>query len=380
MPTPPLDPVVAAEAAALVARHGSVAQASRVTGIPAGTLQHRLETARRRGLAPDRDAAPTDREVHPKVAKDLKRVRSIRAAVPKAKAAPAGRVAVTDEAERAHPSMTPGEKWRIAETMTRGAVAKTRLAGHFSADLAARSDPIALVFASDQHISINGRTDLERLRIDAEALAEWDDCAVIMGGDGVDNHIKHRAALVNRRSSPTEEYELYDYYLGLVAHRVMVMISGNHDDWTTDAAGVDVVHALARSHRFCSAPDRAVVKVAVGKAKYVVSVRHQFRFSSSLNQTHSIKQMWAHDHADFDIGVVCHHHEAAMEPFRRHGEWRWGLRPGSYQVESTYSRRFGFCQSAPSCPTVVCYPDTKRMVGFLDYREAQVYLRGVLGR
>jgi len=372
MPSPPMADAVAAEAVTLVARYGTIMAASRATGIPHGTLTHRLRVARTRCIEPGTTVDDAgERAVHPSVRREVERVRSVRSAA---------RVPVVDVAEREFPTMTPGEKWRMAETMTRGAVAKTRIAGQFAADLRDRSDPLALVFASDQHISINGRTDLERLPIDAEALAEWDDCALILGGDGVDNHIKHRAALVNRRSSPTEEYELYDYYLGLVAHRVMALISGNHDDWTKDTAGVDVIHALAQSHRFCFAPDRAVVSVALGKTKYLASVRHQFRFNSTLNQTHAIKQMWAHDSADFDIGVVCHHHEAAIEPFRRHGTWRWGLRPGSYQVESTYSRRYGYAQSEPSCPTVVLYPDERRIVGFLDYREAQVYLRGVLGR
>ena len=84
--------------------------------------------------------------------------------------------------------------------------------------------------------------------------------------------------------------------------------------------------------------------------------------------------MWEMDEHNFDIGVVCHHHEAAMEPFKKHGEWRWAFRPGSYQHTTGHGRRYGYGWSEPACPTVILWPGEKRMLGFLDVREAAGYL------
>jgi hypothetical protein len=234
--------------------------------------------------------------------------------------------------------------------------------------------PIALAFISDQHISEGTPSDLAQMERDAILVRDTPGMYGVLGGDGVDNHIKHRTAIIASGSKPGNEWRLYDHYLGFFGHKLAAMISGNHDDWTKDFTDVDVVGMIARKHRIFYAPDYVLLDVEVGKAVYKVKVRHQYRFSSSLNETHTVKRMWSEDGDDFDVGVVCHKHVAALEPFEKHGLVRWALRPGSYQFMSGYSRRFGYTQSLPTCPTMVFLPDRREMHGFRDVRWAASYL------
>lgn len=246
--------------------------------------------------------------------------------------------------------------------------------------------PIAIAFASDQHLTMHGPCDVERAFADARTMQQTPGLYTVLGGDGVDNHIKHRAALVGKASRPADEYRLYDGYLGTLGHKVLAMVSGNHDDWTRDAAGVDMVGVLASRHRIHYTPDVIVMTIRLARSvddeggqEYTIKLRHQYRFGSSLNLLHTVKRMYDMDGDAFDVGVVCHNHEAEVGTFNRHGVVRYGIRPGSYQVESAFSRRIGFAQSYPTCPGVVLWPDQRRIEQFEDLRGLTEKLGDVRG-
>ena len=219
------------------------------------------------------------------------------------------------------------------------------------------------------------------MREDAELIRDTSGLYAVLGGDGIDNHIKHRSAVINSASVPGNEYRLYAHYLRMFGTKLVAAISGNHDDWTHDLGGVDVVSMLAERERLFYAPDYLQLSVVIQsvdgdqRQEYQVRIRHQYRYNSSLNNTHGMKRMWEMDERDFDIGVLCHLHEPAMEPFKKHGEWRWAFRPGSYQVTSGHSRRYGYNFSQPTCPTVILHPTKREMIGFLDVRQAASYLK-----
>jgi len=60
--------------------------------------------------------------------------------------------------------------------------------------------PIAVSAISDQHIAPGTPVDHERMKWDAEVIRDTPGMYAILGGDGVDNHIKHRAAIMAARS------------------------------------------------------------------------------------------------------------------------------------------------------------------------------------
>jgi len=272
---------------------------------------------------------------------------------------------------------TPEARWKAAEIDNAEHIRKAMLMAEFSVDLP--NDPCAISFISDQHISLGNTVDLARMREDAELIAESDGCYAILGGDATDNHIKHRSAVLAARSQPSEQYDLFEFYLGIFAHRVLVGIAGNHDLWTNEFAGVDVLGMLHKKHRICYAPDEAMLSIKVGEQPYKVAMRHQYRMNSTMNQTHAVKQFLRFGEHDWDIGCIGHHHEGACEYFTSQGKERIALRPGSYQITSSYSRMYGYNRTFPTCPTVVVYPDRREMIAFHRLEPALRFLKAERG-
>lgn len=277
----------------------------------------------------------------------------------------------------APPQSSPEARWKAAELDNAEHIKKAMLMAEFSVELP--SEPCALTFISDQHISLGNTVDLHRMREDAELVAAQDGVFAILGGDATDNHIKHRSAILAARSQPSDQFELFEFYLGIFAHRVLVGIAGNHDLWTNQFAGVDVLGMLMKQQRVCYAPDEAIITVSVGKQAYKIGMRHQFRLNSTFNQTHAVKQWFRVGEHDWDIGCIGHHHEGAVEPFYGHGLERWACRPGSYQITSAFSRQFGYSKTRPTCPTFVLSPSEREIVGFHNLKHGLTYLKAIRG-
>jgi len=221
----------------------------------------------------------------------------------------------------------------------------------------------------------------KELKIPASQLAGFrantPNSYAILGGDGVDNHIKHKSAILSSRSQPDDQYLLYNYYLSILSQSLLVMISGNHDDWTDQIAGIDMVRRLAEENRIHFAPDEARLRLQLGSVEYSLACRHQYRYNSSLNLCHTVKRWYDMGDDLFDIGVICHHHEAATEMFGRHGLPRYAARPGSYQIMSSYSRQKGYNITYPTCPTFILHPDERRITAFDDLRDGLTFLEAL---
>ncbi len=268
--------------------------------------------------------------------------------------------------------------WAEAEVVNKEKIERAHKLSLFKVDLP--GEPCAIVFASDQHIAPGTPVDLERMMEDALLITETPNMFVCLGGDGVDNHIKHRAAIMAARSQPGDQYELYEYYIQVLAPSLLAMISGNHDAWTDQHAGVDVVQQIAQRNKIAYCPAEARLDVNVGEQNYKVAFRHQYRYNSSFNMTHAVKQWYRMGDATFDLGCICHHHEPSIEAFTAHGLERWACRPGSYQITSAYSRQYGYNSTKPTCPTFVIYPDRRKILGFQDVRDGAMFLKAELGR
>ena len=289
----------------------------------------------------------------------------------------ARRSAIKVHAEDAEPDSYPIQDiWRRAESENARRINQALAGAKFRLSIDT-DHPIALAFVSDQHISVGTSVDLKRMREDAEFIAASNDVYAILGGDGIDGHIKHKSAIIGARSTPDDQWRLYEYYLQILAEKVLVAISGNHDHWLSQIGGVDMVRWLAEKNRLRYSPHAAFVELTVGQTAYRICVAHQYRFNSAMNLTHSPKQMLNFGEYDFDIGAVCHQHEHAQESFRRRGLVRWVCRPGSYQIQTDYSAQYGFPLTRPTCPTAVLFPGQRKIVGFDDVRDAVAYLAGI---
>lgn len=260
------------------------------------------------------------------------------------------------------------ETWKRAEERNNRAIRKALHQSEFSFRVPERH--CFLSFISDMHISLDATCDLKRMREDAEHIRNTPGCYCVLGGDQVDNHIKHRSAVLASRSTPSDQYLLLEYYLDILGPKCLLMVSGNHDDWTTQTAGVDVLSRIARDKRIFYAPDEAFLRLAVGSQTYLIGMRHQYRMNSSFNQTHACKQWLRNGSREWDIGAIGHHHETAIEEFEYRGQMRWACRPGSYQITSAYSRQLGYNAATPTTPTFLLHGDERRIDGFTWVQRA----------
>ena len=276
------------------------------------------------------------------------------------------------ESETEPEKIDTADVWAAYEKQNERKIAKHKNDGRYIAEFP--EEVIAVSFISDQHIAGNNIVALKRMREDAELIANTPGLYACLGGDSIDNHIKHRAAILAARTTPGDQYELFDYYLSLFSDKILGVITGNHDDWTPQVAGVDVIAQICAKHGISFSSDEARIQAHVGDQEYRLAWRHKYRFGSQLNQTHSPKQWYRFGPEPFDIGVVCHHHETAIEACMMHGKQTWVCRPGSYQINSSYGRQGGFNDSLPACPTFLLYPHHRRIIGFPDVRDAVITL------
>lgn len=268
--------------------------------------------------------------------------------------------------------------WRQAEEDSAGRIEKARLQSKFKVNLPS-SRVTAVSFLSDQHIAPGTPVDFRRMREDAELIAATRDVYAILGGDACDNHIKHHSAIIAARSQPHDQFQLYEHYLTILKESLLVVTSGNHDLWTNQYAGIDMVSWLCRQGRYAYAPYEARIEATAGSQVYRLAVRHQYRLNSSFNQTHSVKQWLRLGEDDFDVGCIGHHHEAAVEQTIYRGRVVWCCRPGSYQITSAYSMQYGWNAALPTCPTFLLFPDKKHIIGLHDVRDAPKILKALNG-
>lgn len=237
------------------------------------------------------------------------------------------------------------------------------------------NQPVGITFLADQHIGSQG-TDHKRAREDAELVARTDGLFAILGGDTYDNHIKHLAAIINSKSPPTDQIKMFLYYIGLFKHKILAIISGNHEWWTKQFAGIDVLKMFMEQERISYSAHEFKLTLTLSTQQYRILVKHKTRFNSAFNVTHTIKQHWRLGDWDFDIGFRGDEHQASIEPFQAHGRQHWAARGGTYQLISEHADLRGHTRPPlPLCPTFILYPREHRIDGYEDLHKALVPLK-----
>ena len=227
---------------------------------------------------------------------------------------------------------------------------------------------IGIAFASDQHIG-NKFTDHERMRIDAELIANTENCYVIHAGDFIDNFVidKPRPAM-KAPIPPHTQWKLLDHYLSLFDDKMVGVVAGNHDLWTKGMTDYDPLEQKIKALGVLYHVHELNMRLWVGSIPYHISVRHKRRGNSQLNPGRVVKKWWEDGDCEFDIGVVGHNHVPVVESFSKHGLERWAVRPGSYKVIDKFAEMIGFQSEKPTCPMAILNPHTREMQVFSDLR------------
>jgi len=272
------------------------------------------------------------------------------------------------------PQLTGGDRlWKIQEDKS-----TDYLREHLEADtrtiVHGSNLPIGVCFVGDQHIGNEG-SNHELMREDAGLIQQTPGMYAILGGDGWDNHIKHLAAIINAKSAPADQAKMFVYYVGLFKQKILAVISGNHEAWTKQVAGIDVLKMLIDHGTIIYSPHGLKLTLRVGGQDYRIYIRHKTQFNSSMNLTHTIKQLYRFGDWPFDIGFRGDQHEADIEEFRAHGLMRWALRGGSYLILSEFGEMKGYPRPMPISPTVILYPGERRIDGYSDLHKAILPLK-----
>lgn len=234
--------------------------------------------------------------------------------------------------------------------------------------------PTALCFLSDLHIGSSG-VDYAQLRIDAETIAKTDGMHAIFHGDGIDNWIIPKLSPLQRGQAVPfdDEWALFRLWLDTLGKKLMVVVAGNHDNWTRRMGGVDFLEHLTKPIALYD-DEEVLFDVIVGKRTTRICVRHKWRGHSIYNPTHGIERA-ARD-IDADVYVGGHFHIATLARwFTVRERDRLAIITSTYKVYDSYQRTLGLppSQHRGAC-AIVIDPKDKDLIFFRDINAAAKYV------
>lgn len=202
------------------------------------------------------------------------------------------------------------------------------------------TEPFAIAFLSDLHIGSKG-TDYDAIKSDAETVAKTEGMYAVFHGDGIDNWIVPKLSGLQRgQLIPFDaEMALFRAWLTTLGSKLMVVVAGNHDNWTKKMAGVDFLKPLTPPTAVYH-PYQQTFDVDWGDGSLRICVRHKWRGTSIHNPTHGIER--ASKDIDADIYVGGHTHIGTLfRNFTVRGRDRVAILTGTYKVQDEFGVEVG---------------------------------------
>ncbi len=229
--------------------------------------------------------------------------------------------------------------------------------------------PIGIAFAADNHIGGEG-VDYERMFAEAELIADTDNLYAINVGDLVDNFIVSKLLSLRLFTSTTipEEWALAKLYLEIIGPKLLAVIGGNHDQWTSAMSGVDQLRNALSSIRpdVLYHTDELLVNIEVGPLVIPARIRHKWQYHSVLNPTHGIERAFERDQAKpFRLGVGAHTHVSGLSrQFNAGGDTGLAVICGAYKVYDQFATKIGFAEANKSTAVTVIFHPEHGMTGY----------------
>lgn len=254
---------------------------------------------------------------------------------------------------------TPIEEiWKYA--IARQKKAETRVDALRSQVIELPNEPFALAMLSDTHFG-SDNADYETALRDAKTVAATPGMYGLFNGDGSDNWIVGRLVGqgMNQGMTISTEMRMLFNWLEILGDSLLIVVSGNHDNWTYILTGQDHLKNALKNYRLLYDPHEVVWKMRCGPAEWLCKARHQWRGSSIFNDTHGIQVGWERGDDPFDIGIGGHTHTGTfITPFARHRKLRWAVQLGTYKKVDGYARSKGFRSTEGlGCGALVFHPN-----------------------
>jgi hypothetical protein len=222
--------------------------------------------------------------------------------------------------------------------------------------------PTGIAFLSDLHLGNSG-TDYGAIFKDTKLVADTPGMYAAFHGDGIDNWITPKLQSLQRNQAVSFQTELmlFRRWLELIQEKLLLVVSGNHDNWTSKISGVDIIPSLLESTTILYDPNEIYVDISCGSYSWNVLIRHKWKYSSIFNPTHGIEVGFDRLSRPFDIGIGGHTHIGTLfRPFYRHGEERLALLTGAYKRIDSFSKEIGYAETANNgCGAIIFMPDGK---------------------
>jgi len=234
---------------------------------------------------------------------------------------------------------------------------------------------IAVCFPGDPHIGHTG-CNYKLMEQHARLIGNTPNAYSIIGGDHCDLFIRNAImeAVINANTTPKEQLALLQQYIDFYNGHILAMISGNHDRRVKEVSGLDYLAKLTKG-KILYSPEEFRILLNVNGIKYRLYIRHKYRFNSNANLTNCVKRLLKEGEYEFDIGVVAHNHEYAMESFLWRGKERIAIRTSCYKIADPYTRKIGYNSSVPLIPMVILSPDKKNMFIYKDLEKGLEFLK-----
>jgi predicted phosphodiesterase len=185
---------------------------------------------------------------------------------------------------------------------------RRRVAGVRSVSYSFESNKVLIVPLGDVHLGAP-TCDIDKFQRTVNWIATHD-CYVVLMGDLLEAASRHSvgAGWVEQTISPQDQLDALHECLAPIAHKVLVLLDGNHEDRIWKQSGIMVSKTLATLLGVHYGGYSCYIKVRVQKQNYVIYAQHG---SSNAWYPHTklTAAMRTARHTDADIYLYGHTHE-----------------------------------------------------------------------
>jgi len=237
--------------------------------------------------------------------------------------------------------------------------------------------PQCIMFMADSHAGSAG-VNYDRLFEEADMIGNTPNTSVVYVGDLVDQFVLQSMSQIRFHTSLTvpEEWAIARGLLELLAHKIVVTVAGNHDNWTNMLVGIDYFKDIVSQ----MSPDalygmhEVLFHLKVGNAEWRIKARHKWRGVSIHNPTLGIERAARLD-GDFDIGVGGHTHTAGLcRPFVSAGKTGWAVLCGSPKEEDDFADYLGLPKSNESITVPLVFTPENSIIAFQTVEDASKFM------
>jgi predicted phosphodiesterase len=248
--------------------------------------------------------------------------------------------------------------WSAAEKAQ--TIARKRQAAQRQQRITLPAQPVAIAFLSDFHIG-NAGTDYASLRADCTTIAKTPGMYAMFAGDGVDNWIIGKLANLQHHQALNydSEWLLFETVLQTISEKLLVVVAGNHDNWTYKISHIDRLRDILTQTQTLYDRQQVSVTLEHGKRKRLLLIRHKWRGNSIFNVTHAIEVGYDRLGVPYDWGIGGHTHIGTYcREFDRHGQRRSAILLGTYKLIDPFGAEIGVAPTAGiGCGAKVLHPD-----------------------